>query len=516
LANILSNETVAASGLETTELPLISGLLQDQYLMKQILTAGGPRGNRYVKALQIYEDIQSTYPRAKDGVFLKVAIAIALELAAPDFVGDYDLIDPKRRYGFYEESYIDGELIDQFAEFTVWELRHVVNARAKASAEVEGEVEDKDKDGELQLLWLRKMLNNFRPDYVITEDDRRRFVGIQSDADIIPQKSVQYDKNEPYSWHQQVMAKGGQCGAKARFVRNVLRSFGVPTWGFQVHGHDGVGYWTPSGWQSNLSVRWEFGFLKAEVVSEYMAAPLFLLETQSRAIPDDYLKALRLEWVADVLGEEDVDLMYAGRGGLWNALALNWKRIIRHTPTTAGDSRNTQETVPLWKRKPTPSDKEITTHADGTITIPAIAVQATLSYYGSPMMLIPDKDGSFLLHDKRRTESKPFSYVVDVPRAGSYALSADVATVLENHSFMLTVNDGEEQTRVELPYTVGMWETSKPVTVSLVQGQNRLTFTRGEPRPGAKEILRFASYCAKASDPGCGGVTIRSFFLTPL
>lgn len=492
LANILSDESEGAKEVTTTELEHISELLQDQGLMKQILVAGGPRGNRYGRALQIYKDIQTANPRAKDGFFQKLALAIGLELAAPDLWDTYEIIDPMSRYRFYEESFLRGELIEQFADFSTWEYRQVINAHAT------------DED----LEWLREMLHNLRPDFIFNSKDRDRFVGLQSEEDIIPQEVVQFDENLPYSWYQQVLSKGGQCGAKARFSRNLLRSFGVPAWGFQISGHAGVGYWTPSGWTSNLKVQWENGYLKMGPLSEWMNALIFLIDAHARTVPDEYLKALCLEWIGDVLGEEDINLVFAGRGGLWNALALNKKRIIdRDLYVDPPDS--------AWEAiaEPTQSDKETSSHADGTITIPAVATVDKIPYNGT-LKVIVDRNDDFLLHYRRIEDIVPFSYVVDVPRAGSYALRADVVTVIEGQSFVLTVNDAQATTRVELPYTVGMWKTSKPVTVSLAQGQNKLTFSRRAPEDKGTRSMWW--YCMNYSDPGCGGITIRSFTLTPL
>ena len=59
-----------------------------------------------------------------------------------------------------------------------------------------------------------------------------------------------------------------------------------------------------------------------------------------------------------------------------------------------------------------------------------------------------------------------------------------------------------------LPFTIGSWQDSKPVKVSLVKGKNSLRFTRSLPEDYAKISWQH-------SGPQYGGVTLRSFALTP-
>lgn len=65
----------------------------------------------------------------------------------------------------------------------------------------------------------------------------------------------------------------------------------------------------------------------------------------------------------------------------------------------------------------------------------------------------------------------------------------------QQHLFICT-NGATKRIDFDLPYTAGMWKTTKPVTVTLVKGKNVLTFTR--------------------EDEGLKGVSIRDFTLTPV
>lgn len=479
------------------EKQLVDVLLADHELMKQILIAGGPKAARYGPAMQIYDSIQKASALASSGLFQRLAVATSLELAAPELCNNYEQIDPVKRYLFYEQSFMDGELIPQFADMTTWEYRHVINSWSS----------------EEDLSWLREMLRNYRPDFITHASDEDRFVGIQSLDSAIPQKPVEYDEKLPYTRNQQVLAKGGQCGAKAVFARSLMRSFGVPVWGITMRGHAAIGYWSPSGWRDNLLGSWEDGFWLNDSVD--IIARIHLLETKARSHFGEYEKASRLEWVGEVLGEEDIDLMLAGHGDLWSALALNKKRAIAQD-----DYVTPPETPELDEPEVTAADTQIATDKGGAITIPAVACTkpgrpeygcSRLSLYGHKTKIIENAKGEKLLHYHRLSSVEPFSYFVDVPRDGKYELVARVVTVNMHQSFILTVNGADSPTQVKLPYTVGMWGTSAPVVVSLAQGQNELTFSRKDPYPEGS----YGWYCNTHNDPDCGGITIQYFKLIP-
>jgi hypothetical protein len=84
---------------------------------------------------------------------------------------------------------------------------------------------------------------------------------------------------------------------------------------------------------------------------------------------------------------------------------------------------------------------------------------------------------------------------VDVPAAGTYALSARVVTVQVSPAIQVTVNDSTTAVDMAIPYTIGKWEQTVPVKVALVAGKNTLRFTR---------------------PTGSRGVSIKDFTLTPV
>jgi hypothetical protein len=83
----------------------------------------------------------------------------------------------------------------------------------------------------------------------------------------------------------------------------------------------------------------------------------------------------------------------------------------------------------------------------------------------------------------------------EAPQAGKYALAARVVTVQSDQKLLLTPNDAKEPVEIAVPYTLGKWEQTKPVEITLVKGPNVLRFTRPAPSRG---------------------LTIKQFTLTPI
>ena len=74
-----------------------------------------------------------------------------------------------------------------------------------------------------------------------------------------------------------------------------------------------------------------------------------------------------------------------------------------------------------------------------------------------------------------------FEYEVIAPRAGTYALTAQVVTANYDQRLNVSVNDGVSETTLEMPFTLGTWQESEPVTLTLEEGQNTLRFWRDQP-----------------------------------
>ena len=67
-------------------------------------------------------------------------------------------------------------------------------------------------------------------------------------------------------------------------------------------------------------------------------------------------------------------------------------------------------------------------------------------------------------------------YAFEVPQAGKYALTARVATVQDGQKFLFAANNASQTVETSVPYTLGMWQQTQPIEVTLPQGQNILHF----------------------------------------
>jgi hypothetical protein len=85
--------------------------------------------------------------------------------------------------------------------------------------------------------------------------------------------------------------------------------------------------------------------------------------------------------------------------------------------------------------------------------------------------------GGKQLHYGRLSGDEAFEYTFDAPKAGKYQISARVVTPSWKQHLLVTVNGAEEPTDIALPFTVGMWEETEPVEITLAKGKNILRFT---------------------------------------
>jgi formylglycine-generating enzyme required for sulfatase activity len=82
-------------------------------------------------------------------------------------------------------------------------------------------------------------------------------------------------------------------------------------------------------------------------------------------------------------------------------------------------------------------------------------------------------------------------YQVNAPRGGTYELTAEVCTA--NYEQMLNTAVGDATPVVlEMPFTLGSWKPSKPVTITLEEGANALRMWRDNPPQYGMAIKSFA------------------------
>jgi hypothetical protein len=485
---------------------LVEQLFANDALMIQMLVADGVPGGKYGQAMKIYTAIQKASPKAKEGIFQRLAMAVSLAHALPvpkrsiasagiDQVTepgkdaslsiDPVFIDPVQRYVSYEKWYEAGELQQGFKDLSVWNLIRVVDTT----------------DPDEMLVWARQMLHTLRPDCIPNDDDTLVFVNVVDKEIAYGSGGVKDDLPERH-FMQNILANGGICGRRGFFGRFVLQAFGVPSTERVEPGHSTITLWHPDGWQTRLGGNWgksNRGFYSKMGLGGggYGADVNFLTSSQAREDETAYLKVKRAQWIASLMGEpwKPGLITYSGKNtgpaplkkgevakpSTWSDLALHeQRRIIAQLDASKAKPSTTSsvaKTVPC-------ATGQATVDAKGVITIPSAACSSPTEskrslYKGGQsdlIVFVENKKGDTLLHLSRYAKGgDAFEYTFDAPKAGTYRLVADIAVPKPNQKLFATANGG---TAVEmaLPYTIGLWGKTDPVAVDLKAGKNVLKF----------------------------------------
>lgn len=502
---------------------LVMGLLDDVAMMRRMLEAGGAKGGEYGPAAQMYDRIKQEGAREwvhvdvagddgddgcgddndnddDDDVLDRLALGTALEHAVPvsEFRSDSTFIDPVARYRHYAAAHGTGELDETFSDRSAFEMRLVTNCDAPDE----------------QLAWCRSMLRTYRPDLVRLEDTKWRYCNI-----------VHTDVNychPPFdeTTYQKIIDGGGECGPRAWFGRYACRAFGIPVWGCKQPGHAAMTHWTPDeGWVVCLIYGglWEIAWWEDRCGDD------FLLETRARESgKDQYMSVLRLEWVADVLGEKELDHMKVAVDPdcFWRSLALCQKKILADgsgKPAAPIPDRSSQakesippQILPSSRHFENKHRQAIYPTRDGTtIVVPATSCTKPAAP-GTSNVLFMDSfpssssgggDGGTQLHHR---EDAIVEYILDdVPAAGKYGVTFRVCNVHSTEvaaavPLLLTVcpvdSDHATVVAIAVPYTVGAWASTEVAIVELVAGANTVSFTRETPNTGLSiQEFRFST-----------------------
>jgi hypothetical protein len=284
-------------------------------------------------------------------------------------------------------------------------------------------------------------------------------------------QNVQFDKPDLHQY-QNIILNGGVCGRRAFFGRFILRSFGIPTWGVTQKAHAALSHWTPKGWVVNLGAGYGSSWWDKDEVS--LSGNQFLMESQARAHSTEYTQVLRAQWISRILGEPAYNERRKVEGGFWSKIALYQTRILASSADFPGPlgkehagANDGQEKV--VRAKVSEEDKKIIAQP-GEISIPAVAHVKSVGK-GAAMRSV---DGGMQLHALGGFTTE---YEVTVPNKGRYVLSARVATVQTGQKFVISTKASNGQpNRIEVPYTLGMWEPTEAVELNLEQGKNTIHF----------------------------------------
>lgn len=466
-----------------TEQALLDKLFADKALMKEILIAGGANGGEYGEAMQVFAAIQaeSEHARERGSILWRLALGTSLHqpwLKGKEKGGVYGIVFTDHstpdgqvsRYLHYEKAYLAGELDPAFKDMNTWECRFIAN----------------DPYTNAELTWTRDMVRKYRPDHITNPDYKWRYVRmVKSD---VPYCSPDWRPDEGTSKVQQIVAGGGKCGPRAFFGRTVARAFGIPSRRSTQTGHAAMNHWTPDGWVICFGAWWSHNWCGP------WGGLDFLLDSQAREYPEQYMKVLRAQWVGDVLGEEDVSIRHLGKGGgLWNALAFYKKQAVvedarikalelaggmklGESDDLLGDEKGQELEIPEEYRT-------IAVDKDGVITVPATACAKPENSTDRILFMNSFDSGTQVHYSRLGKRPELIRYDIEAPEAGKYKLTMLVSTVGRDQACLLRLNR-RTLIDVNLPFTLGDWQETKPVEVDLKQGRNTLMFTCKTPNRG--------------------------------
>jgi len=467
-------------------------LLNDDKLIVEVMELGGVRGNEYGEAIRMYKTIQKASKNARTDEFhRRWALASALEypagINAPE--GETRTQSLVAHYLNYEKAFHDGELDPLFGTLSAFDCRFIFDFQRPL------------KD----TIWTRKMMRNYRPDHMKL-DYRWRYCRITK-SDIPYTSGLTGARGKlgvelGLSHFQKYFLEGGICGPRAFVGRNATHAFGIPSMPSPQTGHAALAHWTPDGWVTVFGAHWTFSRARGNGLN-------FELQTRSRKEPEMYREYLRAYWLGDVFAEKDTVLQNFGRGGgFWKALG-HYKKlaIVEDADIKAleavgsefaesneaaispnsdwtweeGSNDKVENTFPQIELSE--ADKTITTDEKGIMTIPIAACKTREST--EKIRFIKSYDDSFVQAHYSLAGKRPelLDYSITVPKAGKYEVTSNVVSVTINRSFLLRVNR-RKLYDIKIPFSMGDWVDTEPVTIDLKEGKNRLLFTIKSPNKG--------------------------------
>jgi hypothetical protein len=504
LLTIGAHEMAAYASLGDEEKSYVDMLLSDDKLIVDVMELGGAYENKYGQSIRNYKAIQKASKNAVDKEFFRLwALASSLEHPDGSHVPEGKTA-PEAMVEFflsYEKAYLNGELDPAFPTLTAWDCRFLFAFKPLES-----------------MTWMRKMIRNYRPDHMKLDYKWRYCRITKSDVPYTSNASgarAVGRKKHNLSAMQSYFLVGGICGPRAFTGRAATHAFGIPSRPAPQTGHAAMSHWTPDGWVTVFGAHWTHNHFRGQCGLD------FELESRARSRPDEYHLVHRANWLGDALAEPIVARKQFGvGGGFWKSLAHYKKLAIVQDAdlkalaavgsefaesNEAAISPNSdwieEEDGPLKKVEKefpqvelTEIDKTITTDANGVITIPVAACSKPVSTEKIRFMKSHDDKFVQLHYNLAGNRPELRSYTLNIPEAGQYNFTAKVVSVTLDRSFTIRANR-RNMHEVDVPFTLGDWMETKPVTMDLKEGRNKLQLTVKSPNKG---------------------VSIRSFTLTPI
>ena len=419
-----------------------------------------------VSALEIWKNILAADPDAKDGLYLKLAIATAL--APPGSVnigagGAKTPADPVVRYKYYKTAHQNKELFPSFDNLTVWEYARIVCSGASDS----------------DLTWAREMINTFQPN-------------LRVDEMVVNSTSLVWRRNSPIPFDntfKNVLAGGGKCGPRSSWSVMVCHAFGIPAIGVGQPAHACVAYKAANPMtEPQPGSAWKVGYGRGWQVSKLdgLSGPDFLAGVAERSRAADFSQVEHLRCLASALAAP------APAAAIMEiAHKIQQTAPATKTDLTSSLKADEAEADPGVKAsataKPGKVKKADPTTARAGAPIKAVAgvihVEAAsfaktggeISWGGQfPNVLVHDSfTGGKQVYFQQQMKSQWADYILDVPAAGTWQITLKAAVINEDQ--LLEISSGDKViASVPIPLSYGLWQETKPVELKLEKGPQTL------------------------------------------
>ena len=442
--------------------PLLAWFLGNTKAMDLYMEAATPGGeknreaNTYrfnVESLEFLRKIIDSDPEAKEGLYLRLAMAVTF--SAPSQGTSYGsglLIDHMGRYHYYKKAHKDKELVTSFDYLSVWDLESVVNSWA----------------ADRELTWVREMIRTFRPD-------------LNSDTKVIEIVSDVWRRFSPFPFTNgfiTVMAGGGKCGPRSWFGEMACKAFGLPSQARGQPQHSAVTYKSPDPLcEPQPGSSWKVCHGRGWHVTD--GGYGLLVEAAARDRVELFSEIEHLTWLATSLtakGQTDAILDVVHKlqqtipkpsAGPNPALGPNGEAIPLAAPTG-------------WKAPPPHIVAEPpfpvvsgVIHVEAETFTNALADAAYPNEQKSCVFVNDCFTGGKQVNFQRNMKFSCLDYVIDVSAAGEYGLTMRIAA--PNYNNVFDISSGETKlATVNIPYTMGLWGTTPEVTFKLNKGVQTL------------------------------------------
>ncbi|MEI7901552.1 MAG: hypothetical protein WCK89_14975 [bacterium] len=457
----------------------LAWLLGNQKALELYLEAATPTGlaardeNTWTlkpDALEIWKKVYAADPESKDGMYLKMAIGMAINPPPAEGTHSKIAIDPVGRYKYFKAADKNNELVKSFRGLSAWEYSKVFSNNGPTASDEE-------------FTWGREMLRTFRPDFAV--DGKT--------CDIVSMVWRRASPN-PYTGMQTMLQGGGKCGPRAFFGVFINQAFGIPSIGVGQPAHACIAFKAadPSAEPQPGSV-WKVVYGGGWIVSrcDGLKGPEFVEGVEARMREAQFAQVERLRWLASAL---------TAKGPAAAVLAVA-KKIAEQKPASTIDLNATGKAeeaeaepgtvaasrfgtskpavkpkgpvVPVGGGK---ADQPVKAKA-GVIQVEAgdfFATAGKPAWGGLPSVLLLDScGGGKQIYFQQQMQFQWADYSIDVSAAGTYAITMKAACI--NTDQLLEVCSGTNVIgKVDIPLSFGLWSETQPVELKLAKGAQTL------------------------------------------